>query len=97
MLDRAAVERHVDTGVRIVKSAGAVVWLLLALALAVRLALVFESRGAGLRLDAVDYDAFGRSIARGDGFPESSLAASGGPTALRPPLYPGFLGLDPTA
>lgn len=64
---------------------------ILAVALVLRLgALVLES-GYEPRLDSADYDRHARSIAAGDGFPESTIAG-GGPSAFRPPLYPYLLG-----
>jgi 4-amino-4-deoxy-L-arabinose transferase-like glycosyltransferase len=42
--------------------------------------------------DAFDYDRHARSIASGDGYPESGYVVEGGATALRPPGYPYFLG-----
>ena len=42
--------------------------------------------------DAFDYDRHGRSIAAGEGFPESGYVPEGGPSALRPPVYPYLLG-----
>ena len=42
--------------------------------------------------DAAAFDRYARSLSAGDGYPESTLAASGGPTAYRPPAYPALLG-----
>jgi 4-amino-4-deoxy-L-arabinose transferase-like glycosyltransferase len=42
--------------------------------------------------DSLDYDRYARSIAAGDGYPESGTLLYGGPTALRPPGYPVLLG-----
>jgi 4-amino-4-deoxy-L-arabinose transferase-like glycosyltransferase len=42
--------------------------------------------------DAWDYDRHARSIASGDGFPDSYYVADRGPSALRAPGYPYFLG-----
>ena len=61
---------------------------ILALALGVRVLLVLLTRDALPQLDAADYDAIARSLAAGDGFPGTVLAAGGGPAALRPPAYP---------
>jgi 4-amino-4-deoxy-L-arabinose transferase-like glycosyltransferase len=67
--------------------------LLLVLALLARCALVaatsFDPSNAP---DPADYDRHARSIARGDGYPETIYAPAGGPTAIRPPLYPYWLG-----
>ena len=66
--------------------------LLILLALAVRTAVVIEDGGYRPEQDAYDYDRHARSIASGDGYPESGYVVDGGPTALRPPGYPYFLG-----
>ena len=42
--------------------------------------------------DAWDYDRHARSIAAGDGYPQSGYVPDGGPTALRAPSYPYLLG-----
>lgn len=70
--------------------AGAV-WSLLALALVVRLLAVGAADGNRLGPDASDFNRHARSIAAGHGYPPSLEAAGGGPTAVRPPLYPYFL------
>jgi 4-amino-4-deoxy-L-arabinose transferase-like glycosyltransferase len=41
--------------------------------------------------DAADYDRIALSLAAGDGYPPSVVAAGGGPSAIRSPAYPGFL------
>jgi 4-amino-4-deoxy-L-arabinose transferase-like glycosyltransferase len=64
--------------------------LLVAGALALRLAYVDATPGYTLRHDARDYDVHARSIAEGQGF--SKTLAHGRPTAFRPPGYPYFLG-----
>ena len=64
----------------------------MALALALRLAGALESAGHPLTFDARDFDRHARSIAAGEGYPES-LHHRGGPTALRPPAYPAVLAL----
>jgi 4-amino-4-deoxy-L-arabinose transferase-like glycosyltransferase len=69
---------------------GAAVWLILLLALVVRVAIVEATPGYTVMRDAADYDRHARSIAAGDGYPDTNVAG-GGPTAFRPPLYPGFL------
>ena len=63
----------------------------LLLALGVRVAYVFASRDYQPIYDAADYLRLGVSIAQGHGFGVTRYAAGGGPTALRPPLYPMFL------
>jgi hypothetical protein len=67
-------------------------WLLLALALLVRLVHVALTDDYVPVLDAADYHRHGVSIAGGGGFPESIAAAGGGPSAFRPPLYPYLVG-----
>ena len=68
-----------------------VAWLILGLALAVRLGAIavvdFTLVG-----DPQAYDEHARSIAEGNGYPESKYAPGGGPSAFRPPLYPYLLG-----
>lgn len=72
---------------------GKAVWVLLALALVLRLALLVATWDAPLTADPADYDRHARSIASGQGYPESEVAPAGGPTAVRPPGYPYLLGL----
>ncbi len=67
-------------------------WVLVAVALAVRLLLIALTTDYEPVFDADDYHRHGVSIAAGDGFPESVIAASGGPSAFRPPGYPFLLG-----
>jgi 4-amino-4-deoxy-L-arabinose transferase-like glycosyltransferase len=69
------------------------VTVLLLTALCLRLGAVaatpdLDTRGG----DVADYDRHGRSLAAGHGYPDSVIAPAGGPTALRPPAYPFFLG-----
>jgi 4-amino-4-deoxy-L-arabinose transferase-like glycosyltransferase len=66
--------------------------VLVALALAVRAAVVLADAGYAPAHDAFDYDRHGRSIAAGEGYPESGYVPDGGPSALRPPGYPYLLG-----
>jgi 4-amino-4-deoxy-L-arabinose transferase-like glycosyltransferase len=42
--------------------------------------------------DAFEYDYYARAIAEGDGYPRSGYLLQGGPTAIRGPGYPYFLG-----
>jgi 4-amino-4-deoxy-L-arabinose transferase-like glycosyltransferase len=42
--------------------------------------------------DAFEYDYYARSIAAGDGYPQSGYLLQGGPTAVRGPGYPYLLG-----
>ena len=60
-------------------------------ALVLRLGMAFHVRDAPLQRDAVDYDHIGRSLADGNGFPPTYVAAGGGPSAMRPPAYPLYL------
>lgn len=64
---------------------------ILALALLVRLATIAAEPDLALSADAADYDRHARSIAAGDGYPESGVVQNGGPTAIRPPGFPAFL------
>lgn len=66
--------------------------LLLAVALAVRVALVLATPGFSPVFDAFDYDRHAAAIADGGGYPQSLIAAEGGPSAFRPPAYPYLLG-----
>lgn len=61
-------------------------------ALAIRLVVIGLDAGYEPRHDAYDYDRHARSIAAGDGFPESIYVPDGGPTAVRAPAYPFALG-----
>ena len=62
------------------------------LALALRVAVIAADSGYEPAHDAFDYDRHARAIAAGDGYPESGYVVDGGPSALRPPGYPYFLG-----
>ena len=64
----------------------------MALALVVRVAAIAVDTGYHPQQDAWDYDRHARSIAGGDGFPESYYVVDRGPSALRAPGYPYFLG-----
>lgn len=66
--------------------------LIVLLALVLRLAAIALDDGYVPAHDAFDYDRHGRSIAAGEGFPESGYVPDGGPSALRPPVYPYVLG-----
>jgi 4-amino-4-deoxy-L-arabinose transferase-like glycosyltransferase len=65
---------------------------ILALALVLRLGMAVHMRYDPLQRDAADYDRIGRSLADGNGFPPTYVAADGGPSAMRPPAYPLYLG-----
>jgi 4-amino-4-deoxy-L-arabinose transferase-like glycosyltransferase len=69
------------------------IWAIVAIALVARLAVIAADSGYIPQQDAWDYDRHARSIADGEGFPPSYYAADGGPSALRAPGYPYFLGL----
>jgi 4-amino-4-deoxy-L-arabinose transferase-like glycosyltransferase len=60
---------------------------ILALALLLRIGVIVATPDFFPIYDAGDYDRHARSIADGDGYP-GALGTPGGPTALRPPLYP---------
>jgi 4-amino-4-deoxy-L-arabinose transferase-like glycosyltransferase len=62
------------------------------LALIVRAAVVVADTGYRPEHDAFDYDRHARSIASGEGYPQSGFVVDGGPSALRPPVYPYLLG-----
>ena len=66
--------------------------LIVLLALVLRLGAIAADDGYVPAHDAFDYDRHGRSIAAGEGFPESGYVPEGGPSALRPPVYPYLLG-----
>jgi 4-amino-4-deoxy-L-arabinose transferase-like glycosyltransferase len=65
---------------------------ILGVALVLRLATIVATSDYVPTLDSADYVRHAISIADGDGFPDSTLTASGGPSAFRPPLYPYLLG-----
>jgi 4-amino-4-deoxy-L-arabinose transferase-like glycosyltransferase len=73
-----------------VRWVGIAALLLVAGALALRIAYVDATPNYALRHDAVDYDTHARSIAEGQGY--SKTLAHGRATAFRPPGYPYFLG-----
>jgi 4-amino-4-deoxy-L-arabinose transferase-like glycosyltransferase len=73
-------------------SARALAVALLALAFAIRLAVVLVDADYVPATDPADYDRHARSIAAGHGYPETSVAAPSGPTAGRQPAYPYLLG-----
>ncbi len=62
------------------------------LALVVRIGAIVADTGYVPEQDAWDYDRHARSIAGGDGFPDSYYVVDRGPSALRAPGYPYFLG-----
>src|SRR5215216_5855924 len=66
----------------------AAVWLILVLALVLRVGYVVATPDYRLVHDALDYDRTAASLAQGKGYPE----VWGRPTAFRPPAYPYVLG-----
>jgi 4-amino-4-deoxy-L-arabinose transferase-like glycosyltransferase len=62
------------------------------LALIPRIAVVTADSGYAPANDAFEYDYYARSIAAGDGYPQSGYLLQGGPTAIRDPGYPYLLG-----
>lgn len=71
---------------------GRTVWAIVALALVVRVVLVLGTQDYKPIFDAAEYQQIGESIAAGDGYPASKLAATDERNAFRPPGYPYFLG-----
>jgi len=67
------------------------IYAIVALALLVRVATIALDTGYVPLQDDWDYDRHARSIAAGDGFPDSYYVADRGPSALRAPGYPYFL------
>ena len=76
---------------RLLASVPRTVWLLLALALAVRVAVVLLTGDFRPVADPAEYDRYARALADTGSFPGSGLPVEG-PTAYRPPAYPLFLG-----
>jgi 4-amino-4-deoxy-L-arabinose transferase-like glycosyltransferase len=62
------------------------------LAIVLRLAAVGADDGYKPGNDAFEYDYYARSIAAGDGYPQTGYLLQGGPTAIRGPGYPYLLG-----
>ena len=62
------------------------------LALVLRSAAIATDGGYKPSNDAFEYNYLARSIAAGDGYPRSGYLLQGGPTAIRGPGYPYFLG-----
>jgi len=77
-------------------ASGARRWLvpaaIVVLALVLRVAAVAADDGYHPGNDALEYDYLARSIAAGDGYPQSGYLLQGGPTAIRGPGYPYLLG-----
>lgn len=55
--------------------------------------MIVADSGYSPQNDAFEYDYYARSIAAGDGLPESGYLRQGGPTAIRGPGYPYLLGV----
>ncbi|MGI8462347.1 MAG: glycosyltransferase family 39 protein [Solirubrobacterales bacterium] len=64
---------------------------ILVVALILRLGALAIESGYEPVFDSADYDRHARSIAAGDGYPQTVIAENG-PSAFRPPLYPYMLG-----
>lgn len=62
------------------------------LALLLRIAAIAVDSGYEPGNDAFEYDYYARSVAAGDGYPQSGYLLQGGPTAIRGPAYPYLLG-----
>lgn len=68
-----------------------IVWVLLAIGLALRLTVVAITLDTPLDLDPQDFSRTAQSIAQGHGYPASNRAPGGGASAFRPPGYPVLL------
>lgn len=82
---------YVDRAPALVSRVPRVVWVILAVALAVRVATVALTWHTPLNLDPEDFSRTAASIAQGHGYPQTNRAPGGGPTAFRPPGYPVML------
>lgn len=85
MQARAAI---VALGTRAVAHRQLTLAIVLAVALALRLAAVADSRDYQPMQDSVQYDRIAVSIAHGHGFGKTLFAPDRGPSAFRPPAYP---------
>lgn len=78
------------------RAPGARRWLapaaIVLLAFVLRAAAIAADDGYRPANDALEYDYLARSIAAGDGYPQSGYLLQGGPTAIRGPGYPYLLG-----
>jgi 4-amino-4-deoxy-L-arabinose transferase-like glycosyltransferase len=63
-------------------------WVILAVALALRLTTVALTWDTPTTLDPADFSRTAQSIASGHGYPPTNRAPGGGPSAFRPPAYP---------
>ncbi|MHB8692688.1 MAG: ArnT family glycosyltransferase [Solirubrobacteraceae bacterium] len=66
---------------------------ILLVALAVRVAIILATPHFIPVTDAGEFDSIAKSLADTGGFPPSLYSPHGGPTALRPPLFPGVLAI----
>lgn len=73
-------------------SARRVLLPILAVALLLRVGLVIATPDYTPTGDPAEYELIAGSVARGNGYPPLSYATPGGPSALRPPGYPYFVG-----
>src|SRR2546430_12905170 len=64
------------------------VWVGLAIALVLRVALVALTWHTPVTLDPSDFSRTAASVAHGHGYPATNRAPGGGPSAFRPPGYP---------
>lgn len=76
---------------RLIGRVSTAVWVVLAIALALRLATVALTLKTPLTLDPLNFSNTAESIAQGHGYPASNRAPGGGPSAFRPPGYPVLL------
>jgi 4-amino-4-deoxy-L-arabinose transferase-like glycosyltransferase len=67
------------------------VWVILVIALVLRLTTVALTFKTPATLDPHDFSRTAGSIAQGHGYPSTNRGPGGGPTAFRPPSYPLFL------
>jgi 4-amino-4-deoxy-L-arabinose transferase-like glycosyltransferase len=67
---------------------GAVVWVILVLALVLRVITVVATFHTPLSLDPFDFSRTAASIADGNGYPPTNRGPGGGASAFRPPGYP---------
>lgn len=85
----SAVRHRISTSVTLQRVA---LVLVVVIAFLARVGVVAADSGYKPANDSLDYDRHARSIAAGDGYPQSGILLQGGPTALRPPSYPYLLG-----
>jgi 4-amino-4-deoxy-L-arabinose transferase-like glycosyltransferase len=88
----ATEHRRVAPAQRAVRAVPRAVWVILVIALALRIGAIVATPHFAPVSDPADYVRHATSIAAGHGYPPSIAAPGGGASALRPPLYPYFLG-----